>query len=82
MTNNSPPQKKSAVNPKDLPFVECVGVDEDGKPCGGIVFLTGVKIRKISALIDAPGSPVGKEGYINEGAAVCPKCWAALPPKG
>ncbi len=80
MGNNSPPQQ-SEVKPEDLPFVECVGVDEDGKPCRGVVFLTGVKVRKVSALIAVPGSPVGKEGYINEGAAVCPQCWTVLPPK-
>jgi len=57
------------ANPDDLPDIFC--------ECGGGVFVQGMRIKKVSALI----SPDGREKYIHLPTSVCVKCFKALPDK-
>lgn len=64
----------------DLPDIECPVILE-GTKCGNTAFITGKRIKKVSELIDVPGSPIGHEGYILIAVAVCIRCWEPLPEK-
>jgi len=57
------------VNPDDLPDIFC--------ECGCGVFIQGMRIKKVSAII----SPDGQEKYIHIPTSVCVQCFRALPDK-
>jgi len=77
--NHQPKPVQLNVNPDDLPDVSCQNVVDmvSGAVCGNLTFIDGKTIKKVSALV----SPKGREGYVNVGASVCVKCFAALPRK-
>jgi len=66
---NNQKQTNLNVNPDDLPNILC--------ECGCDVFILGIKIKKVSALI----SPDGQEKYLHIPASICVKCYTALPDK-
>lgn len=65
--NNKP--MRINVNPNDLPDILC--------ECGCGVFIQGVRVKKVSALI----SPDGQEKYIHIPTSVCVQCFRPLPDK-
>ena len=57
------------VDPNDLEPIKC--------ECGFDVFISGVRIKKVSKIL----SPDGQKQYLNIPVAVCLKCKAVLPEK-
>ena len=57
-------------NTDELPDIEC-------SKCGGKIFITASRIKKISAII----SPNGQDSYISIPVSVCLACQEPLPLK-
>ena len=55
------------VDPATLPIIEC--------ECGNDVFIQGIRVRKLSAII----SPDGQVKYIHEPVMICGQCSKLLP---
>jgi len=69
-TKQAPQQQqpiKLNVDPGTLPDVTC--------ECGNSTFISGIRIKKVSALI----SPNGQEAYIHIAVPLCAKCFVTLP---